>query len=93
MSGEGERFRELVGQLVVVDTDSHHLYIGKLESVDDTALELTDADVHDSQTTTTPRDVYIINTSKFGIKENRRRVLVRMERVLSISALEDVTQY
>ena len=93
MSGEGERFKELVGQPVVVDTDSYHLYIGKLESVDETVLELVDADVHDSQTTTTTRDVYIINTSKFGVKENRQRVLVRMERVLSISALGDVTQY
>lgn len=93
MSGEGERFKKLVGQPVVVDTDSYYLYVGKLESVDDAALELTGADVHDSQTTTTTRDVYIINTSKFGIKENRRRVLVRMERVLSISALADVTQY
>ncbi len=93
MSGEGERFKKLLVQPVVGGTDSYYLYVGKLESVDDAALELIDADVHNSQTTTTTRDVYIINTSKFGIKENRRRVLVRMERVLSISALEDVRQY
>jgi len=93
MSGEGDRFRDLIGQKVVVDTDSHSLYIGQLASADDAILELTDVDVHDSQTTTTPRDVYIINTAKLGIKKNRERVLVRMKRVLSISRLADVTQY
>ena len=93
MPGEGERFRALIGQKVVVDTDSHSLYIGQLESADDAILELSDADVHDSQTTTTPRDVYIINTANFGIKKNRERVLVRMKRVLSISRLSEVTQY
>ena len=93
MTTERERFQALVGQQVVVDTDSHHLYIGTLESVDDAVLELTEADVHDSQTTTTTRDLYIINTGKFGIKKNRERVLVRMARVLSVSAMKDVTPY
>ena len=93
MSCEYKRLRELVGQQVVVDTDSHHLYIGKLLSVDDEVLELSEADVHDSQTTTTPRDLYIINTAKFGIKKNREHVLVRTVRVLSLSKLQDVTRY
>ena len=93
MSSETERIRDFVGRQVVVDTDSHHLYLGKLQSVDEAILELTEADVHDSQTTTTPRDLYIINAIKFGIKKNRERVLVRMARVLSLSALEDVTRY
>ena len=93
MSGEGERFRDLIGQKVVVDTDSHTLYVGQLQSVDDVVLELTEADVHDNQSTTTTRDVYIINTSKLGIKKNRERVLVRMARVLSVSLLSDVTHY
>ena len=93
MTTERERFAALVGQQVVVDTDSQHLYIGKLESVDEAVLELTEADVHDSQTTATTRDLYIINTKKFGIKKNRERVLVRMARVLSVSAMQDVTPY
>jgi len=93
MSDEVRRFRELLGQVVVIDTDSHHLYIGRLESVDDGIIELAEADVHDSASTSTSRDLYIINTAKFGIKKNRERVLVRMARVLSISPLEDVTRY
>ena len=93
MPCEYERLRELVGQQVVVDTDSHHLYIGKLASIDSEVLELTEADVHDSQTTTTSRDLYIINTAKLGIKKNREHVLVRTARVLSLSRLQDVTRY
>ena len=93
MSGESARFQELVGQQVVVDTDSDYLYVGKLETVDDAALVLTEADVHDSRSTATTRDVYIINTAKFGIKKNRERILVRMARVLSVSELTDITRY
>lgn len=93
MSDQNQRFSEFIGQQVVIDTDSHHTYIGKLESVDCEVMELTEADIHDSQTTTTPRDLYIINTAKLGIKKNRERVLVRMTRVLSLSTLQDVTRY
>jgi small nuclear ribonucleoprotein (snRNP)-like protein len=93
MSCESDRFREFVGQEVVVDTDTPNLYLGKLQSVDQTAIELTEVDVHDSETTTTPRDLYIINTAKYGIKRNRERVLVRMARVVSISRLSEVTKY
>jgi small nuclear ribonucleoprotein (snRNP)-like protein len=93
MPSVSQRFKELVSQQVVVDTDTQHLYIGKLKSVDDEVLELTEVDIHDSQSTTTPRDLYIINTAKYGIKKNRERVLVRMARVVSLSALSEVTQY
>lgn len=93
MTAEGQRFQELVGQLVVVDTDSDHLYAGELVSVDDAALELSEADVHDLTTSSTTRDVYIINLVKFGIKKNRERVLVRMARVVSLSRISDITAY
>ena len=93
MCNKYERFRTLVGQDVVVDTDSPQVYLGKLESVDHEFVALTEADVHDSQSTTTTRDLYIINTAKFGIKKNRERVLVRTPRVVSLSLLTEVTRY
>ncbi len=93
MSDHYKRFSTLIGQQVVLDTDSPQVYMGTLKSVDDEFLELTEADVHDSQSTTTTRDLYIINTAKFGIKKNREHVLVRTARVVSVSLLGDVTRY
>ncbi len=90
---EAERMKELVGRLVVLDTDTALVYVGTLAKADDHFYELTDADVHDSRASTTPRDLYIINVAKYGVKKNRDRALVRRERVISLSALDDVTQY
>lgn len=90
---EAERLKELVGRAVVVDTDSTLLYVGTLAKADGLFYELTDVDAHDSTTTTTPRDLYIINAAKYGVKKNRDRVLLRCARVVSVSALDDVTRY
>ena len=90
---ETERLRDLLGREVVLDTDSVHLYAGTLTCVDDYFYELVDADVHDITTTTTTRDVYIMNLRKFGIKKNRHRVLVRRSRVVSLVGLDDVVVY
>lgn len=90
---EAERLKDLIGRVVVVDTDSDLLYAGTLASVDESFYELTDADVHDRRTTTTTRDVFIINVAKYGVKKNRERVRVRRDRVVSLSALDEVTQY
>ncbi len=90
---ETERLKEFTGRVVVIDTDSDLLYVGTLVSADESVLELSDADVHDSRATSATRDLYIINVAKFGVKKNRDRVLVRMARVVSISPVESVTAY
>ena len=90
---EAERLQAFVGQQVVVDTDSALLYVGTLKSVDEAFYEIESADLHDSSSTSTTRDVYIINVRKHGIKKNRERVLIRTARVVSVSLLSDVTEY
>ena len=90
---EAERLNAYVGQIVVIDTDSNHLHVGTLASADEWFYELTDADVHDGTSTSTTRDVYIINVRKHGVKQNRNRVLIRRDRVVSLSLLSDVTEY
>ena len=90
---EAERLRDCLGREVVIDTDSVYIYAGTLRAVDAHFYEMVDTDVHDSTTTTTTRDVYIMNLRKFGIKINRKRVLVRRDRVVSISCLDDVIVY
>ena len=90
---EAERLKDYLGEVVVVDTQTSHLYVGRLTSVDEWFYELADADVHDSSSTSTTRDVYIINVQKHGVKKNRERVVVRRDRVVSLSKLTDVTEY
>jgi len=90
---EAERLKDYVGHKVVLDTDSLHLYVGTLASVDDWFYELADVDVHDTTSTSTTRDLYIINVQKYGVKQNRNRVLIRRDRVVSLSKLDDVTEY
>ena len=90
---EFERLKEFIGRVVVIDTDSELLYVGTLVSADGGLYELSDVDVHDSRTTSTTRDLYIINVAKLGVKKNRDRVRVRTARVVSFSVLEEITRY
>lgn len=90
---ETDRLKDTIGEVVVIDTDTSHLHVGTLVSVDAWFYELADADVHDSTTTSTTRDLYIINVQKYGVKKNRNRVLIRRDRVVSLSKLSDVTEY
>ncbi len=90
---EAERLKDFVGRVVVLDTDTALFYVGTLATADALFYELTDVDAHDGRSTTTPRDLYIINVAKYGVKKNRDRALVRADRVVSLSALDEVTQY
>ena len=80
----------LVGREVVVDVVSQYVYVGKLADGDAKYLVLEQADVHDLRDTTTTRENYIVDSRKFGIRTNRERVLLRLDEVVSISALDDV---
>ena len=93
MAGVVERLQGLVGSDVVLDTASPYLYIGRLAAVDDWFMRLEDVDVHDSNETRTTKEVYILEARKFGVKKNRHSVLVRTDKVISVSLLEDVIEY
>ena len=93
MEGLVARLQELVGSEVVLDTASPYLYIGRLTEADEWVLRLEDVDVHDASETRTSKEVYIIEAAKFGVKQNRRSVTVRTDKVISISLLSDVIEY
>jgi hypothetical protein len=84
---------ELVGSEVVVDTDTGFVIIGKLEASRAGSLSLSEADVHDIRDSSVTKEVYALEAMKYGVRSNRRRVHVRMERVVCISRLEDVIRY
>lgn len=86
-------FEELVGELVVVDTDGPVLYLGRLAAVGEESLTLEDVDVHNLGDSATGRDKYVIEARRLGVRPNRRRAEVRLERVVGLSRLEDVLEF
>ena len=83
-------FEQLVGREVVIDVVPQYVYLGRLTTCDAKYVVLEQADVHDLRDTTTTRELYVVDSKRFGIRANRERVLVRVGEIVSISALDDV---
>jgi hypothetical protein len=81
------------GQVVVVDTDSDYLYIGKLLGVSGSFITLEEADVHDRRESASMNEKYVLESKKYGVRSNRREVHIRFQRIVSYSLLEDVIDY
>jgi len=80
---------EMLNQVVVVDMRSPYVCLGQLARIDETSLELRDADLHDMRDTVTTRENYIAASYATGIKRNRKRVLIMRDDVVAVSRLED----
>ena len=81
------------GQVVVVDTDSDYLYIGKLLGVSGSFITLAEADVHDRRESSSMNEKYALESKKYGVRSNRREVHIRFQRIVSYSLLEDVIDF
>jgi len=81
---------KLVGCEVVLDTAGAMVYLGRLVSCDARGFWLADADVHSCKEGHAPREQYIAEARRDGIRANRSRVFVVRETVISLSALSDV---
>lgn len=88
-----EEFAGLVGRQVVVDTDTHMVYMGRLEKVGKDALVLEEVDAHSIYDSHTSREIYVMEAAKFGVRHNRTQVIIRMDRVVSVSPLDGITEY
>jgi small nuclear ribonucleoprotein (snRNP)-like protein len=93
MESDAETLSQFVNKPVVLDTRASFIYIGILSAVDEWFYTLTEVDVHDHSESTSTKEMYIIDTRRFGIRENRKKVLVRKNEVISISLLSDVIEY
>ena len=90
---DGEGWAPLVGQVVVVDTNSTFVYLGKLDRVEEHFVVLKDVDAHDRSEGPSTKEQYVIDTKRFGVKPNRKEVSVRKAVVVSVSRLDDVVTY
>ena len=91
--GDRGAIEPFFGKEVVLDTRGPLLYIGALSAVDEFYFTITEVDVHDMQDGHAPKEKYILDARKYGIKKNRARVIVRRDEVVSLSLLEDIIDY
>lgn len=89
----GSPFAGYVGRPVIVDTDSSLVYLGTLEAADADALTLADVDVHDMGDGAATKEKYAMEAAKHGVRASRKRTVVRLARVVSVSAIEDVLKF
>lgn len=82
----------LIGQQVVVDVESAIVYLGRLHAIDDKTVVLKAVDVHDLRDSATTREVYVRESRVHGIQPNRKTVYIRLEKIVSVSPLEDVIE-
>lgn len=83
---------EFIGKQVVVDVESPFVYLGRLHALHDKTLVLKSADVHDMRDSTTTREVYVREAKVHGVQPNRKTVHLRLEKVVSVSPLDDVIE-
>lgn len=90
---DNEGWKPLVGQIIVVDTDSTYVFIGTLDRVEDHFVVMREVDAHDRRESPSTKEQYIMEIRKFGVKPNRKEVSVRKQMVVSVSKLDDVVGY
>lgn len=83
-------WQELSGELVVLDTSSPYVILGRVQRTLANWLVLREVDVHDLRDTSTTREKYILDSRLHGIRANRREAWVRLEEVVAVSKLTDV---
>ena len=81
------------GKVVVLDTDSSWVYIGRVKEIVNETVCLSDADVHHRSDSPTTVERYIMDSRATGVQANRGAVYVSLRAIVSFSPLEEVIKY
>lgn len=81
---------ELHGVTVVVETGSSRTYVGRFDTEDQHGVHLLDVAVHDSATSSVPKQEYIRNSARFGIRSEYKHLLVSAGEIAQITRLGEV---
>jgi hypothetical protein len=90
---DSEAWKAVLGQVVVVDTDSQFVYLGMLARVEEDFVVLSGVDVHDRREGPSTKEQYVMDSKRYGIKANRREVSILKAMVVSVSRMDDVILY
>jgi hypothetical protein len=81
---------ELHGITVVVETHGPRTYVGRYDSEDERGVHLLDVGIHDEQTAA-PKDEYVRQSAKFGVRSEHRHVVVPIDQVARITPLGELS--
>ena len=87
---DNEGWQALIGQIVVVDTDSRFVYLGTMDRVEEHFVILKNVDAHERGESPSTKEQYIMDAKKFGVTPNRKEVSIRKALVVSVSRLDDI---
>ena len=87
---DSEGWQALIGQIVVVDTDSRFVYLGTMDRVEEHFVIMKNVDAHERGESPSTKEQYIMDAKKFGVTPNRKEVSIRKALVVSVSRLDDI---
>jgi hypothetical protein len=80
----------LIDQVVVLDTASPIVYLGKLIELTPHTFVLEQADMHDCRDGHVQKEHYLAEARRDGLTVNRRTVIVMRSAIISVSRLADI---
>lgn len=81
---------ELIGRVVVADVQGAIVFIGTLIRVARDSVVLEKADVHDCEQSYSGKELYVVNARTAGFTPNRKKVYISMNKIVAISAMDDI---
>jgi hypothetical protein len=81
---------ELHGITVVVETTGSCTYVGRYDTEDELGVHVLDVGVHDKARDTTSVEEYIRKSHQFGIKRERKHLVVPTAEVARIRRLSEI---
>lgn len=82
----------MLNDLVVLDTGTPIVYLGRLVELHEHAFVLESSDMHDCRDGHMNKEPYLAESQREGITINRRRVVVMRSAIISVSRLADIVQ-
>jgi hypothetical protein len=86
-------FSDYLKKMVVIDTFGPLIYLGVLQRVEDTWIQLGMTDVHDTSDSSTTKENYIRKSAQTGIKNNRKSCRLEQKHIVSISLLSEIETF
>jgi hypothetical protein len=80
---------ELHGITVVVETTGARTYVGRYDREDELGLHILDVGIHDHAIDGMSREEYIAKSNRFGIKAERKHLVVPVAEVARVVRLAD----
>jgi hypothetical protein len=78
---------ELHGITVVLETNGRETFLGRFDSEDERGVRMLDVGIHDGDGST--KEEYIRRSLKYGIRTDRKELIVPKEAVARITRLAD----